>query len=154
MYKKLTKEDLDRIQTDIDYFKVGDYWEFEGRRYIITRINHVRQDIVHGPIRKERRKVNFDEFIDYINNYHYTLERNVTGICEPPLITYNDFSLGSWPDSVVASYLAYSDDPNDYYYTAPENREFYVYDVDEGYVEKRPIKHTVILEGEPIYAKH
>ena len=44
----------------------------------------------------------FDEFV---NSYEKgVLVGDVTGICEPPLLTLNDFRNGRvWPDSVVAS---------------------------------------------------
>ena len=34
------------------------------------------------------------------------LERDVFAAFDPPLVTYNDFAFGVWPDSVVASYHA------------------------------------------------
>lgn len=45
------------------------------------------------------------EFKKFIGEYPNKLEVNVTTICEPPLINYNDFTRAPyWPDSVVASY--------------------------------------------------
>lgn len=149
MTKELYKEDLDRIQTDIDYFRIGDYFMINGVKYTIVGKECKREVVTREPTRKTQRKVSFNEFIEYINNYPYHLTRNITGICEPPLITYNDFSLGNWPDSIVASYYDYSDNPNHYYYTAPEDREFYVYDIEEGYIEEKPAKHVLQLQMEP-----
>lgn len=45
-----------------------------------------------------------DEFIQFIKNYPRPLERDVNQICEPPVVTYNDFTLGNWPESVVAGH--------------------------------------------------
>ena len=70
-------------------------------------------------------KVSEQEFIDFINNYPRHLDRDVYAVCEPPSITYNDFELANrWPYSIVASTHMFSDDPNDYYYYPPEEREF------------------------------
>jgi len=71
------------------------------------------------------KKVSKREFIDFINHYPRKLDLDVYGVCEPPSITYNDFELANrWPYSIVASTMAYSDDPKDYYYT-PEEERFY-----------------------------
>lgn len=53
---------------------------------------------------KTFKTVSKEEFLKYLRDYPRTLERDVCGISEPPTITYNDFKLGSWPDSVVARY--------------------------------------------------
>ncbi len=50
---------------------------------------------------KEVTKNKFDEFIKI---YPGKLVRDVYGVFDPPLITYNDFKFGDWPDSVVAYY--------------------------------------------------
>lgn len=93
------------------------------------------------PIFKEVSK---REFIDFINYYPRKLDRDVYAVCEPPSITYNDFELANrWPYSIVASTMAYSDNPKDYYYT-PEEERFYkimenfeeVFDNRTGYKEK------------------
>lgn len=47
-----------------------------------------------------------EEFAAFLAAYPRPLERDVTGICEPPFVSFNDFSRAAmWPDSVVASYL-------------------------------------------------
>ena len=53
------------------------------------------------------RKNNYDkvtekEFEDFLIEYPNRLVKNVAGMFDPPLFTYNDFTLGNWPDSVVA----------------------------------------------------
>lgn len=51
-----------------------------------------------------RRIVTKEEFDDFIDAYPAPLTKDVAGIFEPPLLTYNDFSSGKvWPASVVAS---------------------------------------------------
>lgn len=53
------------------------------------------------------KEVSKDEFEAWLKGYPRKLERNVTNICEPPLINFNDFERAPyWPDSVVASYSA------------------------------------------------
>lgn len=60
-------------------------------------------------------KEQFDLFIK--NRFIATgvkLDRDVTGICEPPLLTLNDFSNGlMWPESIVAK--GYLMDGSEYY---------------------------------------
>ncbi len=50
-----------------------------------------------------KREVTKDEFDAFAKAYPRPLERSVTAICEPPQLSYNDFTLGDWPKSVVAS---------------------------------------------------
>lgn len=51
------------------------------------------------------KEVTQDEFEAFLAAYPRKLERNVTTICEPPMINFNDFERAPyWPDSVVASY--------------------------------------------------
>lgn len=52
-------------------------------------------------------------FKTYLNNYGENLAVDICGIYEPSLKTYNDFSLGKWPDSVVAKVDMY--DGSDYH---------------------------------------
>lgn len=49
------------------------------------------------------------EFREFIESYPNPLEKNISRMCEPPLLTYNDFSLGDWPNSIVASCLLTDD---------------------------------------------
>jgi hypothetical protein len=44
------------------------------------------------------------ELENFVAAYPRKLERDVFGACEPPLVTYNDWTLGAWPESVVASH--------------------------------------------------
>lgn len=43
-----------------------------------------------------------EEFDQYLNEYQGTLRGTVCHICMPPVINYNDFKLGNWPESMVA----------------------------------------------------
>lgn len=45
-----------------------------------------------------------DELEAFISSYPRELTRDVYAVVEPPLVTFNDFTLGKWPESVVASY--------------------------------------------------
>lgn len=61
---------------------------------------------------KSYRDVTEEEFFEYIKNYPRKLERNVTQICDPPNVNYNDFTTGEvWPESVVGSFSWGKDDP-------------------------------------------
>lgn len=72
-----------------------------------------------------RKKVSEQEFIEFIKNYPRKLVRHVSGICDPPSITYNDFELADrWPYSIIANTWMYSDDPDDYFYEPKEAREY------------------------------
>jgi hypothetical protein len=53
---------------------------------------------------KELTACTESEFDAFLAAYPNPLERDVTAICEPPLVTFNDWTRGKWPDSVVASY--------------------------------------------------
>ena len=69
--------------------------------------------------------VSEDEFIAFVNNYPRKLVRDVTGICDPPAVSYNDFELADrWPYSIVASGHIWSDDPKHYFYCPKEKREY------------------------------
>jgi hypothetical protein len=66
----------------------------------------------------EWKMVSKDEFYEYAKKYseknNVKLERDVAMMCEPPLMTLNDFSNGEvWPKSIVAK--AYVMDGSDYY---------------------------------------
>lgn len=60
------------------------------------------------------KQVTKEDFEKFEIEFGSQLERNVTMICEPPLLTLNDFSDGKkWPESVVAK--AYLMDGSDYH---------------------------------------
>ena len=72
-------------------------------------------------------QVDYDTFIDFIHNYPRNLTKGVCGISDPPTVSYNDFELANrWPYSIIAHTWVYKDDPNDYWYEAPENRKYYI----------------------------
>lgn len=48
------------------------------------------------------KTVTKQEYEDVITQYPRPLKRDVVGFAEPPVMQYNDFSLGPWPKSVVA----------------------------------------------------
>ena len=73
------------------------------------------------------KKVEKAEFDAFIAGYPLKLEKDVTGICDPPMRSYNDFSDGKiWPESMVAKVtlntmmkgLDYHGEPDDYYLRA------------------------------------
>lgn len=56
--------------------------------------------------------VNRTDFDAFLKAYPRPLVRDVAGMCEPPLVTFNDFSLGKWPECIVASHCL-NDRPDD-----------------------------------------
>lgn len=76
----------------------------------------------------EWKKVQKAEFDSFISDYPRRLEKDVTGICEPPMLSYNDFSDEKiWPESMVAQislntsmkgHPDYQGEPDDYYLKA------------------------------------
>lgn len=78
----------------------------------------------HIKTKPQDKDVTKQEFIDFINSYSRRLICDECGICSPPVVSYNDFKIGWWPLSVVASTHAYEDNPEDYFYV-PEEERFY-----------------------------
>ena len=78
-------------------------------------------------VKPTMKDVTKEEYVAFIKNYPRKLEADCCAISDPPLITHNDFELANrWPYSIVAEHYAYSDDPNDYYYTKPEDQHYYI----------------------------
>ncbi|MBQ8570317.1 MAG: hypothetical protein IJ444_02265 [Kiritimatiellae bacterium] len=48
------------------------------------------------------QRVSKDEFYEFVKSYPNKLAFDTTGICDPPLSSYNDFTRGNWPESMVA----------------------------------------------------
>ena len=82
---------------------------------------YIKSNIKTKPQTKEVTK---QEFIDFCNSYPHDLIRDVCGISDPPAISYNDFEIGWWPLSVVASTYAYDDNTEDYFYEPEEKRSY------------------------------
>lgn len=51
-----------------------------------------------------KRSCTAEEFEAFLKGYPRPLERDVARTHEPPLVTYNDFTRGGYPVSVVASH--------------------------------------------------
>lgn len=65
-----------------------------------------------------RKQVSKKEFENFIRNYPRKL--SICGICDPPLITYNDFEISrEWSDSVVASTMKCTG-------STEENRKYFI----------------------------
>lgn len=86
------------------------------------------------------------EFYNFLKNYKRPLDRDCYAVCEPPSITYNDFTLGNWPDSVVAKTFLYDDDKDGYYYTPEKERYYAIAELDE---DGNPIIEKEKEEDEP-----
>lgn len=78
----------------------------------------------HATIEEQFKDVTKQEFDEFIASYPRHLERDVCGICEPPAVSYNDWEIGWWSRSIVASTVLYSDDPKNSYYE-PEDKRVY-----------------------------
>lgn len=79
---------------------------------------------INATIEKQHKQVTKQEFDEFIASYPRHLERDVCGICDFPAISYNDWEIGWWSRSVVASTMMYSDDPKNLYYE-PEDKRVY-----------------------------
>lgn len=73
------------------------------------------------------KRVSKEKFVDFLKNYPTKLVKDVYGVCDPPYISYNDFSTGKmWPDSVVAYTFLYDPNPGDYFYEPENERKYYI----------------------------
>lgn len=90
---------------------------------ISTKDEHEYID-THATIEKQFKDVTKQEFDEFIASYPRHLERDVCGICEPPAVSYNDWEIGWWSRSIVASTMLYSDDSKNPYYE-PEDKRVY-----------------------------
>ena len=59
------------------------------------------------------KEVTKEEFNAFIDNYPTPLEYSILTICYPEKGQYNDFTLGDWPISVVASFSLWGYNPDD-----------------------------------------
>ena len=64
-----------------------------------------------------------EEFKAFIDAYPRPLTRSISGIYEPPLATFNDFTLGDYPESVVAMYRTCGGDPENIYANVPSGHQ-------------------------------
>lgn len=78
----------------------------------------------HATIEEQFKNVTKQEFDEFIASYPRHLERDVCGICDPPAVSYNDWEIGWWSRSIVASTMLYSDNPKKLYYE-PEDKRVY-----------------------------
>jgi hypothetical protein len=72
------------------------------------------------------KRVDKAEFLEFTSNYPSNLQVDICGICEPPLVTYNDFTRGAYPKSVVAQTWKYDDTQGERCYEPEENRKYYI----------------------------
>jgi hypothetical protein len=52
---------------------------------------------------EQKRKVTETEMLDHIQAWPRPITPDRLMTFEPPLVTFNDFTLGRWPECVVAS---------------------------------------------------
>lgn len=60
------------------------------------------------------------EFNTFREGYPRALTRAAHGVYEPPIVTFNDWTLGEWPESVVALYRDDQSGPRDFEILAEE----------------------------------
>ena len=79
---------------------------FDSSKYIVDdALNFtviIGEGSSHHVEAKKWKQVTKEEFNNFIKSYPANLAFDTTGICDPPLSSYNDFSRGNWPDSMDA----------------------------------------------------
>lgn len=100
------------------------------------------------PIEKQVSRAEFEKFL---KEYPRPLERDVYAPNEPPLVTYNDFTLGVWPHSIVASTYLYDDNPEGYFYESEEDRK---YKIVTNHEELFADKESILRHQEPGFKSH
>nr|DAK83881.1 MAG TPA: hypothetical protein [Caudoviricetes sp.] len=94
------------------------------------------------------KDVTEEEFRSFIDAYPRKLVRDVCGISDPPAVSYNDFELGVWPFSIVASTFLYDKNPGEYFYEPPEKRQYsIVTNHEELLAEAQRLTKDYIKEG-------
>ena len=68
------------------------------------------------PTMRALREVSREQYLEFRLNYPRKLERDVYSVAEPPVVTDNDFTLGDWPESVVAKIVCRSPAEPDAYF--------------------------------------
>lgn len=102
---------------------------FDASKYIVDEVTNftftIKEDSLYKSdtkIKSKWKRVTKDEFYAFINAYPTNLDFDTTGICDPPLSSYNDFTRGTWPDSMVAK--VYRNDMLPKEWNAGENEYF------------------------------
>ena len=91
------------------------------------------------------KKVSKKEFEKFLINYPNKLDIDICNISEPPYISFNDFSIGKYPHSTVASTFLYYDNPEEYLYEPESKREYKILTKGD---YKKVLKGEVIEESE------
>lgn len=76
----------------------------------------------NSTIKPEYEDVSKEAFELFIDSYPRPILVDTSAVADPPVVSYNDFSLGCWPNSVVAS-LRCSDIPENSKYSVTVNTE-------------------------------
>jgi len=56
------------------------------------------------------KSVTKDEFEKFISEYPNALRKHTVAFYDPPLVTWNDFSLGEYPEKSVVAYAKLNED--------------------------------------------
>lgn len=96
-------------------FQPGDYFTTSsGLKFVVVSENNLMACYSNGyskDVSPKKKLVSKEEFLEFIANYPRSLVINTFNACDPPAISYNDYSLGAWPKSIVAMTYEYDDDP-------------------------------------------
>lgn len=76
-------------------------------------------------IQPKWKNVTKEELEKFVRKYPRKLEKHEVMICSPPLLTYNDFEIGEYPDSVVAKEWQGTDREGDLWYM-PESERYLI----------------------------
>lgn len=109
-------------------FQPGDYFTTSsGLKFVVVSENNLMACYSNGyskDVSPKKKLVSKEEFLEFIANYPRSLVINTFNACDPPAISYNDYSLGAWPKSIVAMTYEYDDDPKGYFYCPEEKRTY------------------------------
>lgn len=99
-------------------------------------------------VMENTQDVTEEGFRSFIDAYPRKLVRDVCGISDPPAVSYNDFELGFWPLSIVASTFLYDKNPGEHFYEPPEKRQYsIVSNHEELFAEAQRLTDDYIKEG-------
>ena len=93
-------------------FETADNYNIEKNR--INEDSKEKEEVFNKYPNEQWKEVSEEEFKLYVKNYPRKLEYDWTGISDPPLCSYNDFTISNrWPYSMVAKFFPM--EPGDYY---------------------------------------
>lgn len=120
-----TYNKINAIMTDTTFSCGGNNYFADGRN--LTGKPYTEEEFEHKTfytVEPIFEKVSEEEFKSFICKYPNKLDVDCWGACEPPLISYNDFSIAThFPNSIIAKHDG--GEPNEYY-GLDYKRKYYV----------------------------